>query len=229
MKTKIGTLALVQYGALMAAMQVTLTACQSSALPQPQPLLAHTQKESALLQKEQKERTDATAALAPVAGVSAPQAAASGPAAAKRDYAVRWLRPLQGRDKNDDVEAIYHGWQRGIQLIVTSKSGAGEVEVQPTNAFWPRHVQLQFQYASGKPFNELERLYVQVDPDAWPGDRQTDLYPMNNFVVWQRDGVMRVDLPAGWLHDQQVLHMAWADHLSSSLVLPNPPKTPAAK
>lgn len=218
---------LVWHGVLMAAALATLTACQSSALPQP--LLAHVDEESASIQKGQKERAETEANLTPTAGVSPPQATASAPTAASRDYAVRWLRPLQGRDENDNVEVINHGWRRGVQLVVTSRSGVGEVEIQPADTVWPSQIQVQFQYASGKPFDKLERLYLQVDPDAWPGninDLKADQDPSDNFVFWQRDGAMRVDLPAGWLHDRQMLHMAWANRLGPTLVLPV--KTPSA-
>ncbi|MCL1961430.1 MAG: hypothetical protein FWG56_06600 [Desulfovibrionaceae bacterium] len=140
---------------------------------------------------------------------------------------MRWLRPSQDRDENDGVEVLDHGWLRGVQLLVTSRSGSGEVEVQPTDTVWSRQVHVQFQYASGKPFNELERLYVQVDPDAWPGDQKINPDPVGDFVVWQRNGVMRVDLPDGWLRERQTLHMVWADHLGPSLALPRLPRTPA--
>ena len=219
-------LAFVWHGVLMAAALATLTACQSSALPQLQPLVADSHEAGAAIGEEQPERTEAAASLAPVAGAAPPRASASDPAASS-GYAVRWLRPLQGRDENDGVEVINHGWRRGVQLVVTSKSGAGEVEVEPTDTVWPRQVEVRFQYASGKPFEGLERLYLQVD--AWPGDLRANLDPMDNFVFWQRDGAMRVDLPAGWLHDRQTLHMAWADRLGRSLVVPGVPKTPSAE
>jgi hypothetical protein len=227
-----GTLALARHGVLMAATLATLTACQSSALPQSRPLLANTSEKSASVQKEQTQCPKAAVASAPAAGASAPQAAVSEQAAASRHYAVRWLHPLQGRDKNDGVEVIDHGWWHSVQLVVTSQSGAGEVDIQPTDTFWPRQVQVQFQYASGQPFDQLERLFLQVDPDAWPGDLKTDLDSfdtINNFVVWRRDCTLRVDLPAGWLHDRQTLHMAWADRLAPTLVLPRPPKTPSTE
>lgn len=221
---------------LMAVALGSLTACQNSTLPQTQSPFANIQEESASVQEE---RTETAEVLVPAAGVSRPLAAAPDSAASapqpsvvmvSDDYAVRWLLPLLDRDENDGVEIIDHGWLRGVQLVVTSKSGSGAVEVQPMGTGWPRQVQVQFQYASGKPFDELERLYLQaINPVALAGDQESDPEPPNGFAVWQRDGAMRVDLPAGWLHARQKLHMAWSDRIRPLLVTPDSSKTPFAE
>lgn len=159
-----------------------------------------------------------------------PQAAAPEPSAVSHDYAVRWLRPLAGRDENDGVEVIDRGWLHGVQLVVTSKSGAGEVEVQPTETSWPNQIQVRFQYAPDKPFDDLERLYLQaINPVTLVGDQEPDPEPSEGFAVWRRDGALRVDLPAGWLRARQTLHIAWSDRIRPVLVTPDASKTPFAK
>ena len=180
-------------------------------------------------------------AAAPEPVVSAPQAAAPEPAAsalqaaapepvasapqaltvatghdASSDYTVRWLRPLQDRNENDGVEIIDHGWWRGVQLLITSSAGNGAVEVQPVRTVWRNPIEVQFQYAAGKPFNDLERLNLQaVDSAPLFGDQAPDPDPAGSFVVWRREGALRVALPAGWLHAQETLHIAWADRMRS--------------
>ena len=200
--------ALARHCMLMAALTAFLTACQSSAPPQPR---------SSGVQQAQ-------AASAPAAKASQ---AASAPAPANRDYAVRWLRPLQNRDKDDGVEVIDRGWRGGVRLVITSGSGTGAAEVQPTHTAWPHQVQLQFQYAPDKPFDELETLSLQViDSANRAGDQESDLQPAGGFAVWQRDGAMRVDLPAGWPQARQKLRIAWADRMRTLPEQPPPPETP---
>jgi hypothetical protein len=218
-----------------------LTACQNTQL---QSVLANAQEESAAVQEV---RTEGPAASTPPAEqASLPQPAAPDPAAsapqppteaasapqssteaASRDYAVRWLRPQQDREQNDGVEIIDHGWLHGVQLIITSSAGTGAVEVQPVRTVWRNPIQVQFQYAPDKPFDKLERIYLQVvDSAPLVGEQGPGAEPADSFVVWQRGGALCVDLPAGWLHVQETLHIAWADRLRSSPGPSSSPKMP---
>ena len=166
-------------------------------------------------------------ALAARAAASAPasgaRAAASGPKTSSQPpaqrplvstshgYTVRWLRPLAERGEHDGVDVIDDGWRAGLRLVVTSSAGIGSAEVQPTGAVWPRTVQLQFQYADGRPFDGLEGLRVQViNPAHQAGDEVPPL-PPDGFVVWQREGTLRVVLPEGWLSYRQGLRVQWVD------------------
>lgn len=158
---------------------------------------------------------DAASAPAAVAApASAPKPAASAARAAgptqSNGFTVRWLRPDE-RAEADGVEAVREGWGRGVRLVVTSSAGIGHAEVQPARGVWPRQVQVQFQYAADRPFTELEGLRLQVgNPAHNAGDEVPPLVP-DGFVVWQRDGTLRVALPEGWLRDRQSLRIAWVD------------------
>jgi hypothetical protein len=204
--------------------------------PQPEPALTDAKEDAkARTEENAKEESTATdqtnaqasaqisAASAPAAEAAPPQTAASEPAtntpqtsavAANHGYTVRWLSSLENRDENDGVEIIHRGWRGGTQLIITSSSGVGTVEVQPMSVVWPRQIQLQFQYSSGKPFKELEKLRLKIVNQAyWAGNQTPEPDPADNFAIWQRDGTLRVDLPAGWLRARQSLRIGWADRI----------------
>jgi hypothetical protein len=222
---------LVRRCGLMAATLAALTACQSNPPSEPQPL-ANTEQASATVQQEHTEKaaTPAPPTEASPPPAAAPNSAASAPQTSTEvgnpDYTVRWLRPLQDRDPNDGVEVIDHGWLHGVQLIITSSSGTGAVEVQPVRTVWRNPIQVQFQYAPDKSFDKLERLYLQVvDSAPLVGDQAPEPEPANGFVVWQRDGALCVDLPTGWLHVQETLHIAWADRIRSSPLPPSSSQT----
>jgi hypothetical protein len=124
-------------------------------------------------------------------------------------YAVRWLRPLAGRAEGDGVAVLHEGGL--MRLVVTSSGGTGAAELRPERGVWPRVVQLQFQYAEGRPFDELQGLRVQVSAWAHQAGDEVAGAPPDGFVVWQRDGALRVALPAGWLQQRDTLRIAWVD------------------
>ncbi|MFT4195083.1 hypothetical protein [Ottowia sp.] len=149
----------------------------------------------------------APAASAPAAPASAPRPALT----VSNGYTVRWLRPLAGRADEDGVAVVPEGERGGLRLVVTSSGGVGAAELRPARGVWPRQVQVQFQYAEGRPFDELEGLRVQVSPWAHQSGDELPGPPPDGFVVWQREGALRVVLPEGWLRQRDTLRIAWVD------------------
>ena len=150
----------------------------------------------------------ALAASAPASAASAPQRPA---VSESHGYTVRWLRPLASRGDDDGVEVLPDGERGGLRLLVTSSGGIGAAELRPARGVWPRQVQLQFQYAADRPFDELEGLRVQVSVWASEGGDELPGPPPDGFVVWQREGTLRVALPEGWLTQRDTLRIGWVD------------------
>lgn len=141
---------------------------------------------------------------------SAAQAADEPPPARfeRNGYAVHWRQP-EPRTPGDDVEVLHEGG--GVRVLVSSSTGGGQVELRPERGVWPHEVQLQFQYAPGRPFETLEGLRFQViNPAHMAGDDLPPLVP-EGFAVWQRDGRLAVSLPGGWLTGRQGLRVTWVD------------------
>ena len=153
---------------------------------------------------------------APLGAASVPEppaSRASAPPPARTEshgYALHWQRPPV-RAEGDGVTVVPQGWGRGVRLVVTSSAGVGQVEVRPVRGVWPHRVQVEFEYAAGRPFDVLEGVRFQVvNPAHTAGDEVPPLVP-DNFVFWQRDGRFWLDLPSGWLRGQQGLRIAWVD------------------
>lgn len=153
---------------------------------------------------------------APLDAASAPEppaSRASAPPPARTEshgYALHWQRPLV-RTEGDGVTVVPQGWGRGVRLVVTSSAGAGQVEVRPVRGVWPHRVQVEFEYAAGRPFDVLEGVRFQVvNPAHTAGDEVPPL-PPDGFSIWQRDGRFWVALPEGWLERQQTLRIGWVD------------------
>ena len=153
---------------------------------------------------------------APLGAASVPEppaSRASAPPPARTEshgYALHWQRPPV-RAEGDGVTVVPQGWGRGVRLVVTSSAGVGQVEVRPVRGVWPHRVQMEFEYAAGRPFDVLEGVRFQVvNPAHTAGDEVPPLVP-DNFVFWQRDGRFWLDLPSGWLRGQQGLRIAWVD------------------
>ena len=153
---------------------------------------------------------------APLGAASVPEppaSRASAPPPARTEshgYALHWQRPPV-RAEGDGVTVVPQGWGRGVRLVVTSSAGVGQVEVRPVRGVWPHRVQVEFEYAAGRPFDVLEGVRFQVvNPAHTAGDEVPPLVP-DKFVFWQRDGRFWLDLPSGWLRGQQGLRIAWVD------------------
>ncbi|MFT3778288.1 MAG: hypothetical protein QM772_08420 [Ottowia sp.] len=160
-------------------------------------------------------RPASSAASQAALAVSAPASAASAPqrpaVAESNGYTVRWLRPLANRADEDGVEVVPAGERGGLRLVVTSSGGIGAAELRPVRGVWPREVEVQFQYAEARPFEGLEGLRVQVSPWAHQSGDDLPGPPPDGFVVWQREGTLRVVLPEGWLRQRDTLRIAWVD------------------
>lgn len=156
----------------------------------------------------------APAGAAPAAEAPSAPASAGGPSrplvSESHGYAVRWVRPLQRRAEADGVEVVDDA-RGALRLVVTSSQGIGAAELRPLHGVWPRAVQMQFQYAEGRPFDELEGLRVQVSPWAHQNGDEPPGPPPDGFVVWQRGGTLRVVMPPGWLRQRDTLRIAWVD------------------
>ena len=142
-----------------------------------------------------------------------PASRASAPPPARTEshgYALHWQRPPV-RAEGDGVTVVPQGWGRGVRLVVTSSAGVGQVEVRPVRGVWPHRVQVEFEYAAGRPFDVLEGVRFQVvNPAHTAGDEVPPL-PPDGFSIWQRDGRFWVALPEGWLERQQTLRIGWVD------------------
>ena len=109
------------------------------------------------------------------------------------------------------MTVVPQGWGRGVRLVVTSSAGVGQVEVRPVRGVWPHRVQVEFEYAAGRPFDVLEGVRFQVvNPAHTAGDEVPPL-PPDGFSIWQRDSRFWVALPEGWLERQQTLRIGWVD------------------
>ena len=153
---------------------------------------------------------------APLGAASVPEppaSRASAPPPARTEshgYALHWQRPPV-RAEGDGVTVVPQGWGRGVRLVVTSSAGVGQVEVRPVRGVWPHRVQVEFEYAAGRPFDVLEGVRFQVvNPAHTAGDEVPPL-PPDGFSIWQRDGRFWVALPEGWLERQQTLRIGWVD------------------
>ena len=139
--------------------------------------------------------------------------------------------PLQFQlHKPGDTAVILQEAGRTV-IVVTSKSGIGQITLTSKDGHWPKDVTLRLHYAGGNPFKTLEGF--EATSSRWQvrsASRESGKTP---FFLADEDGMFsRDDLnPSGWLklefkphgddldvifpshlmRDEKKLHIQWID------------------
>ena len=123
-------------------------------------------------------------------------------------YALQWGRPLT-RKPGDGIILDRPGGS--ATLIVTSSSGIGEAQFQPTSGVWPRELRLEFRYAPGRPFTALEGLTLETRANTFDSSADWLKLKLEDLPQRRIGGSVWFTLPEDWLVGQQPLRLQWVD------------------